>query len=147
LYGVISYSVAQRTHEIGVRMALGAHRQDILRLILRHGLGLTLVGLALGVGGALYLSRFLESQLFEVQARDPATFLTIPLVLAAVALLASWIPARRAAKVDLWWRCATSKFWRLEARDWRLEWAPFGRTFATVRGNCCAARGSPPSPC
>jgi predicted permease len=100
LYGVISYSVAQRTHEIGVRMALGAHRQDILLLILRHGLGLTLVGLALGVGGALYLSRFLESQLFEVQARDPATFLAIPLVLAAVALLASWIPARRAAKVD-----------------------------------------------
>jgi putative ABC transport system permease protein len=100
LYGVISYSVAQRTHEIGVRMALGAHRRDILHLVLRHGLELTLVGLVIGLGGALYLTRFLQAQLFEIQAHDLATFMTIPIVLALVALLASWLPARRAARLD-----------------------------------------------
>ena len=100
LYGVISYSVAQRTHEIGIRMALGAHRRDILHLVLRNGLGLTVVGLGIGLGGAVYLVRFLETQLFEVQAHDLATFVSIPFLLALVALLASWIPARRATRVD-----------------------------------------------
>ncbi len=100
LYGVISYSVTQQTHEIGIRMALGAHRRDILRLVLGHGLGLTAIGLVLGLGGALYLTRFLQTQLFEVQVYDLTTFVAIPFVLATVALLASWIPARRAVRVD-----------------------------------------------
>ena len=100
LYGVISYSVAQRTHEIGIRMTLGAHRRDILQLILRYGLTLTLVGLGIGLGGAVYLVRFLQTQLFEVKTHDLATFVGIPFLLVVVALLASWIPARQAMRVD-----------------------------------------------
>jgi predicted permease len=100
IYGVISYSVSQRTHEIGVRMALGATRGIVLQMIVRQGLRLTLIGTALGLLGALGLTRVLKSMLFGVKPTDPVTFVAVSMLLAAVALLASYIPARRATKVD-----------------------------------------------
>jgi predicted permease len=100
LYGVISYSVTQRTREIGVRMALGAERRDVLRLVLGQGAKLAFIGALIGLGAAWALTRWIESQLFNVSAADPVTFVTIALTLMAVALLACYIPARRAAKVD-----------------------------------------------
>jgi len=100
IYGVISYSVSLRTHEIGVRMALGAKRGDVLSLIMGKGLQLTLRGVAVGVAVALLLTRFLETLLYGVRPTDPFTFVAVPLLLAGTALLASYIPARRAMKVD-----------------------------------------------
>ncbi len=100
LYGVISYSVSQRTHEIGVRMALGARRGDVLRMVLGSGLTLVSIGVAAGLAGALAASRLLTSYLFAVSPSDPATFVGVALVLAAIALLASMAPALRAARVD-----------------------------------------------
>ncbi|MEW5927741.1 MAG: ABC transporter permease [Gemmatimonadota bacterium] len=100
LYGIISYGVAQRRGEIGVRVALGADRRNILRLIVGQGMALTAAGLALGLVGAFALTRLLRSLLFGVTATDPATYLAVPLILAAVALAASWLPASRAARVD-----------------------------------------------
>jgi putative ABC transport system permease protein len=100
LYGVISYLVAQRTREIGMRMALGAQARDVIRLVMRQGSRLTIAGIAVGALGALALTRWLESLLDGVSARDPLTFLSIAALLAAVALLASWLPARRAARVE-----------------------------------------------
>jgi predicted permease len=100
LYGVMSYAVARRTNEIGIRMALGARRGNVLGLVLGHGSRLALLGVAIGIVGALGLTRFLSSLLFGVKPADPLTFLIVSLVLAGVALLASYLPARRATKVD-----------------------------------------------
>jgi predicted permease len=100
LYGVISYSVSQRNHEIGVRMALGAQRRDVLRMVIREAMILTAIGIAVGIGGAVALARFLRTLLFEIRPTDPLTFLGVVILLCAVALLACYIPARRAMKVD-----------------------------------------------
>jgi putative ABC transport system permease protein len=100
IYGVISYSVAQRTREIGIRAALGASQQTIMRLVLDRGVLLTGVGLVIGVAGALALTRLMASLLFGVGARDPVTMVGVGVVLASVALLASYVPARRAMRVD-----------------------------------------------
>jgi putative ABC transport system permease protein len=100
IYGVIAYSVRQRTRELGIRMALGAQRRDVSKLIIVHGLKLAVLGVALGLCLALALTRWMESLLFEVRPTDPLTFTVIALVLLLVALLACWLPARRATKVD-----------------------------------------------
>jgi putative ABC transport system permease protein len=100
IYGVISYSVVQRTHEIGVRMALGAGRGDVMRMVLGEGLVIASIGIAIGVAGALGLTRFLRSMLFEITPTDPATFVGVALLLFFVALAACYIPARRAMRVD-----------------------------------------------
>jgi putative ABC transport system permease protein len=100
IYGVISYATAQRTHEIGLRMALGAQRSDVFRLIIGQGMKLALAGVLIGLAGSLGLTQSIKVMLFEVGAMDPLTFIVTPLLLAIVALLACWIPARRATKVD-----------------------------------------------
>jgi putative ABC transport system permease protein len=100
IYGVMSYAVAQRTSEIGIRMALGAHPRDVLRLVVGQGLVLTCAGLVLGVAAALALTRLMTTLLFGVSATDVVTFSGVAALLAAVALTASWIPARRASRVD-----------------------------------------------
>jgi predicted permease len=100
LYGVMSYAVARRTNEIGIRMALGARRGNVLRLILGNGSKLVLLGVAIGIVGALGLTRFLTTLLFGIKPTDPLTFLVVSLILVGVALLASYLPARRATKVD-----------------------------------------------
>lgn len=103
LYGVMAYSVSQRTQEIGIRMALGANRGNVMRMVLRQGMTLTVVGVVIGVGCAFVLTRYLEtltSMLFGIEPRDPVTFVFIPIGLALVALLACLVPARRATKVD-----------------------------------------------
>jgi putative ABC transport system permease protein len=100
IYGVASYAVAQRRHEIGVRVALGAERRDVLRLVLGKGIGLTLVGLAVGLAASLGLARTISSLLYGVSPFDPLTFVGTPLVLFVVAVLANYVPARRATRVD-----------------------------------------------
>ena len=100
LYGMLAYAVAQRQREIGVRMALGAQRRDVLGLVLIKGMKLTGIGIGIGVTGALGLTRVLSSLLFEIKPIDLLTFMTIPLLLVSVAVLACWLPARKAARVD-----------------------------------------------
>jgi putative ABC transport system permease protein len=100
IYGVISYTVAQRTRELGVRVALGAQRGDVLRLVLKQGLGLAVAGIAIGVMGALAVTQTLSSLLYGVQATDLLTYTVVPVLLGAVALLATYVPALRATRVD-----------------------------------------------
>ncbi|HEV2490421.1 MAG TPA: ABC transporter permease [Candidatus Acidoferrales bacterium] len=100
IYGVISYLVGQRTHEIGIRMALGAQTSDVLRLILGQGAKMALIGVAIGIAAALGLARFIASMLFGVSAHDPVTFAGVAILLVAVALAACYVPARRAMRVD-----------------------------------------------
>jgi len=100
VYGVVSYSCSLRVHEFGVRMALGAERRDLLGLVIRQGARLALIGVFAGLGGALALTRYLSSMLYGIKPTDPLTLLAVSLLLAAVALLASYIPARRATNVD-----------------------------------------------
>ncbi len=100
IYGLLSYSVAQRTYEIGIRATLGASRKNLLRLVLGQGLILTSIGLVLGMAGALGLTRFLESLLYGVEARDAVTMVAVGVILAVVAVGACWVPARRASTID-----------------------------------------------
>ena len=100
IYSVVAYWVAQRTHEVGIRMALGAEKRDVLKMVIGQGLKLALIGVIIGIAGALALTRFLSSLLYGVKPADPLTFIAVSLILIAVALLACYIPARRAAKVD-----------------------------------------------
>jgi putative ABC transport system permease protein len=100
IYGVTSYSVAQRTQEIGIRMALGAQRHDVLKLVIRQGALLAIAGTASGLGGAFALTRLMSGLLFGVTPTDAVTFSYVPACLILVALLACYIPARRATKVD-----------------------------------------------
>jgi putative ABC transport system permease protein len=100
IYGVLAYSVARRTREIGIRMAVGAQRGDVLRMVMVEGVRLVLVGVVVGLLAAFWLTRLLQSQLFEVNPTDPVVMAAVVLVLMAVSLLACYIPARRAMKTD-----------------------------------------------
>jgi ABC-type antimicrobial peptide transport system permease subunit len=100
IYGLMAYSVEQRTQEMGIRMALGADRGTIRKLVVWHGMRLALIGVALGIAAAFGLTRFLASFLYGVKSVDPMAFIAVPLILTAVALLAVWLPATRASKVD-----------------------------------------------
>ena len=100
IYGVMSESVSSRTHEIGIRMALGAQPADVLRMVVRQGMSLAAIGIGIGVVGALWLTQFMSKLLFEVSPTDSPTFLLIPIVLGVVVLCACLIPARRATRVD-----------------------------------------------
>jgi putative ABC transport system permease protein len=100
IYGVMAYSVTQRTHEIGVRMALGARRFDVLKLVVQQGMLLVVIGLVLGIFGAIALTRVMSSVLYEITPKDPVTFVAVAIFLPVVALIACYIPARRATKVD-----------------------------------------------
>jgi putative ABC transport system permease protein len=100
IYGVMAYSVSQRTHEFGIRMALGAQTRDVLKLIMRQGMMQALIGVGIGLIASLTLTRLMKSLLFGVSPTDPLTFALIALLLTTVALLACYIPARRAARVN-----------------------------------------------
>jgi putative ABC transport system permease protein len=100
LYGMLAFGVARRRREIGVRLALGATRREVLGLVVRQGMTLTLVGLGLGIAGAIGATRLMRGLLYQTQPLDPVTFVSVPVILAVVALLACYLPARRAAKVE-----------------------------------------------
>ena len=100
MYGVMACIVGQRTHEIGVRMSLGAQAHQVLRMVLRQGMRLVVIGICLGLAGSLALTRLLRSLLYEISPADPLSFAVVPILLATVTLLACWLPARRAAKVN-----------------------------------------------
>ena len=100
IYALISYSVNQRTQEIGIRMALGAQTQDVLRMVLGHAGALAGIGIAIGAAGAALLTRFMSGMLYDVRPFDAVTFVAVAAILAAVALLAAFVPGRRAARVD-----------------------------------------------
>jgi ABC-type antimicrobial peptide transport system permease subunit len=100
IYGVMSYAVAQRTQEIGIRMALGAEQDHILKMVLRNGTAMAVAGIGIGLLAAFALARLITTLLFQVSATDPPTFSVVPLLLMAVAVLACYVPARRATYVD-----------------------------------------------
>jgi putative ABC transport system permease protein len=100
IYGIMAYAVEQRTREIGIRMALGADGWQVLQLVVRQAIWMIVAGVAVGLGGAMALTRFISSELWEVQATDPATFVGVSVLLVAVALLACFVPTRRAVQVD-----------------------------------------------
>jgi putative ABC transport system permease protein len=100
VYGVLAYSVSQRTHEVGIRMALGAGHRDVLRLFMSQGMRLVLIGLVLGLGGAFALTRLMSSLLFGVSTTDASTFVAVAVGLTLVGVLACYLPARRATRVD-----------------------------------------------
>jgi len=100
IYGIVAYSVTERTHEIGVRVALGAQRRDVMAMVVGQGMAMTVAGTAIGVAASAALARLMSSLLFGVSAADPVTFVAIPLLLIAVALAACYVPARRATRVD-----------------------------------------------
>ena len=144
IYGVVAYSVGQRTQEIGVRMALGAARSDVLRMVLGPGMMLTLIGATLGIGGALALTRLMSAMLFGVGATDPLTFAITAIVLVLAAGLATYIPARRAAKVDPWLRCGTSEDWLCTEyyKTPAFRCASLARTWIRMHGCVCAGHGN-----
>ena len=100
IYGVIAYSVTQRTHEVGIRTALGAQQSDILGLVLGHALNLALAGIAIGIPAAIALTRIMKNLLFHVSVTDPVTFVSIGLLFVIVVLAAAYVPARRALRID-----------------------------------------------
>jgi ABC-type antimicrobial peptide transport system permease subunit len=100
IYGVTAYSIEQRSQEMGIRRALGAQEGDILRMVIGQGLGLTVTGVAFGIGGALALTRVMKSLLFHTSTTDPTTFMAIALLFIGVGLLASYVPARRATRIE-----------------------------------------------
>ena len=100
IYGLLAYDVSKRTHEIGIRGAIGATNKQIITMVLRQGLWKAGVGLLIGLAGAFYLSKFMTSLLFEVEPIDPLTFVLVPVLLLAVAVLASYIPARQASRIE-----------------------------------------------
>jgi len=100
IYGVMAYTVARRTNEIGIRMALGAQTRQVLFMVLRESFGLAVIGVAVGLGAALFLIRFLQAMLYGLKANDPATLMGAALLLFTVAILAGWGPARRASRVE-----------------------------------------------
>jgi putative ABC transport system permease protein len=100
IYAVMSYTVSRRTHEIGIRMALGAKQSDVLKLVVGQGMMVALIGAAVGIAGSLLLVRVMKTLLYGVRPTDPLTFVLVPTLLCSIALLATYIPARRAAKVD-----------------------------------------------
>jgi ABC-type antimicrobial peptide transport system permease subunit len=100
IYGLMAYSVQQRTQEMGIRMALGAQASNIRNMVIRQGMILALIGVVIGIGGAFWLTHFIAGFLFGVKAWDPMAFLATPLLLSIVALLAVWVPAHRATRVD-----------------------------------------------
>jgi putative ABC transport system permease protein len=100
IYGLMAYSVAQRTQEIGIRIALGAEAEHVRRMVVFQGMRLAIVGVVLGLGAAWGLTRLMASFLYQVEARDPAVFIIMPIVLTVVSLIAVWLPARRASSVS-----------------------------------------------
>ena len=100
IYGVVSYGVEQRTHEIGIRVALGANRHDILQLVLRQSLAMTVAGVGVGLAASFGFARLISAQLFGVKPADPVTFVAVPLILATIGIVAASIPALRASRVD-----------------------------------------------